>query len=163
MKNTLKQTKAGRKEPAPEARAEREKEPPSGYSDAAGWSAGRLRAQTTNAPPRRTRVWSDPQTHRVHTVAPEALRCRDTVVTGSSSGQPQYGQQSITVSSSQGIGTQNGTSAHPPAPDTGITLTIEVKVPFVRATTPGRRWFAKLIVKPRLNCAQAGPHAPPTG
>ncbi|WP_181245877.1 hypothetical protein [Glycomyces artemisiae] len=105
------------------------------YRVAAGSAAGLLRAQTTDAAPRCTRVWSDPQMHRVHTVAPAALRCRDTVVTGSSSGQPQYGQQGMTVSSSQGIGIRFGSSAHPPALDAGITLIIEVRVPFVRATT----------------------------
>jgi hypothetical protein len=75
---------------------------------AAGWPIGLLRAQTSITAPRRTRVWSDPQMHRVHTVTPVALLCLDTVVTGSSSGQPQNGQHCITASSLQGFGIRQG-------------------------------------------------------
>ncbi|MCC3763289.1 hypothetical protein K3N28_09420 [Glycomyces sp. TRM65418] len=69
------------------------------YAVVAGWPAGLLRAQTSNAAPRRTRVCNEPQMQRVQTVTPDGLRCRETVVTGSSSGQPQNGQHCMTASS----------------------------------------------------------------
>ena len=44
--------------------------------------------------PSTTRTCSEPQPHRVHTVLPEAVPCRDTTRNGSApSGQPQCGQR----------------------------------------------------------------------
>lgn len=57
---------------------------------------------------------------RVHTVTPEALLCRDTVVTGSSSGQPQNGQHCITASSLQGFGFRSRNERRPKTAPGGI-------------------------------------------
>lgn len=55
--------------------------------------AGRARETTRTPDPSTTRIWSDPQAHRVHTVWPVAVGCRDTTCQGSAaSGHPQCGQ-----------------------------------------------------------------------